>query len=92
MIRKNESLQKVAMREMLCNYFKENDISIKNGTEVDDVVCDMMSVILEDVLDEELGKELGYLKYDYRNKENDNSQNRHSKKPCIPTTAISNPT
>lgn len=37
---------------------------------------DMMSVILEDVLDEELG----YSKYDYRNKDTDNSRNGYSKK------------
>lgn len=41
---------------------------------------DMMSVILEDVLDEELDEELGYSKYDYRNKDTDNSRNGHSKK------------
>jgi len=33
----------------------------------------MMSVILEGALDEELNEELGYFKYDYRNKETDNS-------------------
>lgn len=32
------------------------------------VMRDMMSVILEDALDEELDEELGYSKYDYRNK------------------------
>ena len=69
MARKNESPQKAAMREMMRSYLKENDISIKNGTDVNAVMRDMMSVILEDVLDEELNEELGYSKYDYRNKE-----------------------
>lgn len=32
-----------------------------------------MSVLLEGALDEELDEELGYSKYDYRNKETDNS-------------------
>ena len=41
---------------------------------------DIMSVLLEGALDEELNEELGYSKYDYRNKETDNSQNGHSKK------------
>ena len=41
---------------------------------------DMMSVILEGALDEELDEELGYSKYDYRNKETDNSRNGHSSK------------
>ena len=34
----------------------------------------MMSVLLEGALDEELG----YSKYDYRNKDTDNSRNGHS--------------
>ena len=80
MARKNESPQKAAMREMMRNYLKDNVISIKNGTDVNAVMRDMMSVILEDVLDEELDEELGYSKYDYRNKDTDNSRNGHSKK------------
>ena len=36
----------------------------------------MMSVLLEGALDEELG----YSKYDYRNKDTDNSRNGHSSK------------
>ena len=80
MARKNESPQKAAMREMMRSYLKENDISIKNGTDVNAVMRDMMSVILEDVLDGELDEELGYSKYDYRNKETTNSRNGHSQK------------
>ena len=80
MARKNESPQKAAMREMMRSYLKDNDIRIKNGTDVNAVMRDMMSVILEDVLDEELDQELGYSKYDYRNKDTDNSRNGHSKK------------
>ena len=80
MARKNESPQKAAMREIMHSYLKENDIRIKNGTDVNTVMQDMMSVILEDVLDEELDEGLGYSKYDYRNKNTDNSRNGHSKK------------
>lgn len=80
MARKNESPQKAAMREMMRSYLNGNDISTKNGTDVNAVMRDMMSVILEDVLDEKLDKELVYSKYDYRNKETANSRNGHSKK------------
>ena len=80
MARKNESPQKAAMREMMRSYHKENDISIKNGRDVNAVMRDMMSVILEDVLAGELDEESGYSKYDYRNKETTNSRNGHSKK------------
>ena len=80
MARKNDSPQKAAMREMMRDYLKNNDISIKNGTDVNSVMRDMMSVLLEGALDEELDEELGYSKYDYRNKDTDNSRNGHSSK------------
>ena len=47
--RKNDSPQKAAMREMMHDYLKNNDISIKNGTDVNSVMRDMMSVLLEGV-------------------------------------------
>ena len=78
--RKSDSPQKAAMREMMQGYLKENDISIKSGNDVNFIMRDMMSVLLEGVLDEELNEELGYSKYDYRNKETDNSRNGHSRK------------
>ena len=53
------------------DYLKNNDISIKDGTDVNSIMRDMMSVLLEGALDEELDEELGYSKYDYRNKETD---------------------
>ena len=52
-------------------YLKNDDISIKRGSDVNTIMWEMMSVILEAVLDEELV----YFKYDYRNKETDNSRN-----------------
>ena len=57
------------MREMMQGYLKENGISIKSGNDVNSIMRDMMSVLLEGALDEELNEELGYSKYDYRNKE-----------------------
>ena len=78
--RKSDSPQKAAMREMMQGYLKENDISIKSGNDVNSIMRDMMSVLLEGALNEELNEELGYSKYDYRNKETDNSRNGHSKK------------
>lgn len=41
---------------------------------------DMMSIILEGALEQEMDEELGYSKYDYRNKDTDNSRNGHSQK------------
>ena len=47
MARKNDSPQKAAMREMMRDYLKKNDISIKSGTDVNAIMRDMMSVLLE---------------------------------------------
>ena len=88
MARRKDSPQKAAMREMMRNYLKNNDISIKDGTDVNNIMRDMMSVILEGALDEELDEELGYSKYDYRNKETDNSRNGHSSKTMTPVMEI----
>ena len=60
MARRKDSPQKAAMREMMRDYLKNNDISIKDGTDVNSIMRDMMSVILEGALDEELDEELGY--------------------------------
>ena len=68
------------MRELMRSCLKDNDIRIKDGTDANSVMRDMMSVLLEGVLDEELNEELGYSKYDYCSKETDNSRNGHSKK------------
>ena len=80
MPRKKDTPQKAALREMMSNYLKENNVKVKDGTDVNSIMRDMMSVILEGALDQEMDEELGYSKYDYRNKETDNSRNGHSQK------------
>lgn len=80
MARKKDSPQKAALREMMGNYLKENNVTVKDGTAVNSIMRDMMSIILEGALDQELDEELGYSKYDYRNKETSNSRNGHSQK------------
>ena len=80
MARKNDTPQKTAMRELMKGYLKQNDVKIKDGTDVNTIMRDMMSVILGGALDEELDEELGYSTYDYRNKDTGNSRNGHSQK------------
>ena len=80
MARKKDTPQKAALREMMSNYLKENNVKVKDGTDVNSIMRDMMSIILEGALDQEMDEELGYSKYDYRNKETDNSRNGHSQK------------
>ena len=53
---------------------------IRDGRNVNAMMREMMSVILEGVSDGELDEELGYSKYDYKNKDTGNSRNGYSKK------------
>lgn len=78
--RNSDSPQKAAMREMIQGYLKDNDISIKSRNDVNSIMWDMISVLLEGALDEELNEELRYSRYDYHNKETENSRNGHSRK------------
>ena len=80
MARKKDTPQKAALREMMDNYLKENRVKAKDGTDVNSIMRDMMSIILEGAPDQEMDEELGYSRYDYRNKETDNSRNGHSQK------------
>ena len=63
---------------MMNGYMKENPV--KNGTDVNGLMREMMSVILEGSLDGEMEEELGYSKYDFCNKETDNSRNGYNSK------------
>lgn len=75
---KKDNSQKAAIWERMRHDLENNETGIKNGASVNSVMRDMMSVLLEGVLDEELDEEPGYSKYDCRNKETDNSRNGHS--------------
>ncbi|QHQ60296.1 hypothetical protein Ana3638_05510 [Anaerocolumna sedimenticola] len=74
--RRDESPARQAQRKMMSGYLKENPV--KNGTDVNALMREMMSVILKGSLDGEMDEELGYSKYDYRNKEIDNSRNGYN--------------
>ena len=58
--RKKDTPEKAAMREMMKTYLKENNVDIKSGEDVNSIMRNMMSVLLEGALDEELNEELGY--------------------------------
>ena len=55
-------------------------LGVKNVNDVQDLFKELIGTVLEQDLDGELDEELGYIKYDYRNKETENSRNGHSKK------------
>lgn len=80
MARKNETSQKAAMREMMRSNLKENGIGIKNGTDLNAVVRDMMSVILEGILAKNGMRNSAIQSVIYRNKDPDISRNGYSEK------------
>ena len=45
MARKKDSPQKAALRELMGNYLKENNVKVKDGTDVNSIMRDMMSII-----------------------------------------------
>ena len=46
MAREKDASQKAALREMMGNYLKENNVKIKDGTDVNSIMRDMMSILL----------------------------------------------
>jgi transposase-like protein len=56
------------------------DAGINDVEGVQDLFKEMVGTVLENGLEGELDDELGYSKYDYQNKQTDNSRNGHSEK------------
>jgi putative transposase len=69
-----ERARKEKLRELM------SQLDIKNFSDINALFKEMVSDILENGLEAELEDELGYSKYDYRNKETDNSRNGYSQK------------
>lgn len=70
-----EELERKAKVRELMQELDNNDMSDINA-----LFKEFVGDILENGLDAELDDELGYSKYDYRNKDTDNSRNGHSSK------------
>lgn len=66
-------------REQLRELIKEFG-GIKSMDDVQEFVKSLTAETIQTALDAELESELGYSKYDYKNKQTDNSRNGHSKK------------
>lgn len=64
----------LAVRE----YFRKHPI--KDGSEANAIMRQMMAELLNGSLESELDESLGYTKYDYKNKQTDNSRNGSYKK------------
>jgi len=64
--------------ELLDQLIKE--YNIKDTDDIKNMLKDLMGSTLQRMLNSELDDELGYEKYDIKNKETDNSRNGYSKK------------
>lgn len=69
---------KQARKEKLRELMEE--LSVEDMPDLRSLFKEMVGNILENGLEAELDEELGYSKYDYKNKTGDNSRNGHSRK------------
>jgi putative transposase len=75
--RKDLSPDELARKELIREYLSKTP---NNSLDFSALIKEMMGQMLESALDGELEEQLGYSKYDYRNKSTDNSRNGYSKK------------
>ena len=78
MARRNETEEQKRRRLLVEEFVRENPV--KDASDIQEIMKEMMRHIVESGLAGELDEELGYTRYDYRNKETENSRNGHSKK------------
>lgn len=57
-----------------------DSVSVSDVAGVQELFKEQVGSVLQNGLEGELGEELGYSKYDYRNKETDNCRKGHSEK------------
>lgn len=78
MPRRKRTPEEIARKAKVRELMQELDIS--NMSDINVLFKEFVGDILENGLEAELDDELGYSKYDYRNKDTDNSRNGHSSK------------
>ena len=55
----------------------------KDAQDVQEMLIDLLGDTLQEMLEAEMDEKLGYSKYDYKNKETDDSRNGYSKKTVV---------
>ncbi len=73
-----ESVEGFINRKEMRKFLMENDVHSLD--DVEDIISEMEKVILEEMLQGKMDSHLGYSKYDYENKDTDNSRNGYSSK------------
>ena len=76
--RRNRSLEEQERRAKIRELLQLSKVS--SMEDIQNLFKETIAEFIEDGLDAELSEELGYSKYDYRNKDTDNSRNGHSSK------------
>ncbi len=76
--RRTRSPEEEARRAKIRELLQENNIS--SMADIQNIFKETIAEFMENGLDAELEEELGYSKYDYKNKKTDNSRNGHSSK------------
>jgi putative transposase len=76
--RKNRSPEEMARRAKIRELLQESNIS--SIEDIQELFKETIAEFMENGLDAELDEELGYSRYDYKNKDTDNSRNGHSSK------------
>ena len=78
MSKKNRSPEEIERRAKIRELLQTSGVSSMD--DIQDLFKETIAEFMENGLDAELDEELGYSKYDYRNKETRNSRNGHSNK------------
>ena len=78
MSRKNRSPEEQARRAKIQELLQASNISSMD--DIQNFFKETISEFMENGLESELNEGLGYSKYDYKNKDTDNSRNGHSSK------------
>ena len=76
--RRKRSPEEAARRAKIRELLQESNIS--SMADIQKLFKDTIAEFMENGLDAELDEELGYSRYDYKNKDTDNSRNGHSSK------------
>lgn len=74
-------IMSLSRKNFIKQLIKENDI--KSAKDIQEALKDLFAETIQEMLEAELDNELGYSKYDYKNKNTTNSRNGHSKKTVL---------
>lgn len=65
-------------KDQLCALLKE--YKVKDAKDIQEVLKKLFGDAVQEIFEAKLDNNLGYSKYDYKNKKTENSRNSHSKK------------